>query len=742
MQQQAPVLNVQEDSSNEIDLLGLVGTLIDHKLLIAMVAGAFMVAGAAYAVLSTPVYRANALVQVEAKKNDMLGFSNISSMLGQESPSVTEIELIKSRSVLGKAIDNLNLDVEVEPNYFPVIGAFIARRFEPDRPQEVAAPWFGFNSFTWGGEELVISELQVPQALLGEPMTFVAGDNGTYTVLDEDGNTLASSSVGEAFDQDGLKISVKALSANPGAVFTVTRQPRMATIIEYQKVLDVFERGKDSGILSLALEDTDADRAIRTLNEIIRLYVRQNIDRTSAEAAASLDFLREQLPVVKRDLEKAEKALNEYQIHSKSIDISLETKAILDQIVALDSSISTLKLQRAEMDRKFTGQHPAYRALMTQLAELTSKQSSLIKKVEGLPATQKELFSLTRDVQVGNEIYTQLLNKSQELDVMRAGTVGNVHLIDEADVDQSKPVKPQKALIVLTMTLLGAFFAIALVLVRKALNRGLESPEAIEQLGLPVYASIPYSALQKTEDEKLARSRTSAIRSMHMLAIDHPTDLAIEALRSLRTSLHFATLEAKNNRLMISGPSPAVGKTFVSGNLAAVIAQAGRRVLLVDVDMRKGYLHKMLGTGSENGLSDVLSRQCSLDTAIHPTSVSGFDFISRGRIPPNPSELLMKANFTTFLDEVSSRYDLVILDTPPLLAVTDAAIVGRLSGTNLIVTRFGLNPAREIQLTMRRFAQNGIELKGAIFNGVEKRASAYGYGDYGYYHYDYKSDSV
>lgn len=742
MQQQAPVLNVQEDSSNEIDLLGLVGTLIDHKLLIAMVAGAFMVAGAAYAVLSTPVYRANALVQVEAKKNDMLGFSNISSMLGQESPSVTEIELIKSRSVLGKAIDNLNLDVEVEPNYFPVIGAFIARRFEPDRPQEVAAPWFGFNSFTWGGEELVISELQVPQALLGEPMTFVAGDNGTYTVLDEDGNTLASSSVGEAFDQDGLKISVKALSANPGAEFTVTRQPRMATIIEYQKVLDVFERGKDSGILSLALEDTDADRAIRTLNEIIRLYVRQNIDRTSAEAAASLDFLREQLPVVKRDLEKAEKALNEYQIHSKSIDISLETKAILDQIVALDSSISTLKLQRAEMDRKFTGQHPAYRALMTQLAELTSKQSSLIKKVEGLPATQKELFSLTRDVQVGNEIYTQLLNKSQELDVMRAGTVGNVHLIDEADVDQSKPVKPQKALIVLTMTLLGAFFAIALVLVRKALNRGLESPEAIEQLGLPVYASIPYSALQKTEDDKLSRSRASASKSMHLLAMDHPTDLAIEALRSLRTSLHFATLEAKNNRLMISGPSPAVGKTFVSGNLAAVIAQAGRRVLLVDVDMRKGYLHKLLGTGSENGLSDVLSRQCSLDTAIHPTSVSGFDFISRGRIPPNPSELLMKANFTAFLDEVSSRYDLVILDTPPLLAVTDAAIVGRLSGTNLIVTRFGLNPAREIQLTMRRFAQNGIELKGAIFNGVEKRASAYGYGDYGYYHYDYKSDSA
>lgn len=742
MQQQAPVLNVQEDDNKEIDLLGLVGTLIDHKLLIAMVAGAFMVAGAAYAVLSTPVYRANALVQVEAKKNDMLGFSDISSMLGQESPAVTEIELIKSRSVLGKAIDNLKLDIDIEPNYFPLVGEFISRRFNPENPQDVAAPWFGLSSFSWGGEALDISELEVPSALLGEAMTLVVGDNGTYSLLDEDDNVLVKSRVGETVQQDHIKIKVDTLRANPGATFDVTRQPRMATIIEYQKALDVFERGKDSGILSLALEDVDADKSIRTLNEIIKLYVRQNIERTSAEAAASLDFLKEQLPQVRKDLERAEKALNQYQTRSKSIDISLETKAILDQIVALDSSISTLKLQRAEMDRKFTEQHPAYRALMMQLAELTSKQNSLVKKVEGLPATQQELFSLTRDVQVGNEIYTQLLNKSQELDVMRAGTVGNVHLIDEADVDQSKPVKPQKALIVLTMTLLGAFLAIAIVLVRKALNRGLESPEAIEQLGLPVYASVPYSSLQKTEEDKRASGRTNGAKTVHLLALNHPTDLAIEALRSLRTSLHFATLEAKNNRLMISGPSPAVGKTFVSVNLAAVIAQAGRRVLLIDVDMRKGYVHKMLGTGAENGLSDVLSKQCALDKAIHQTDIKGFDFISRGRIPPNPSELLMKVNFAELLDEVSKDYDLIILDTPPLLAVTDAAIVGRQSGTNLIVTRFGLNPAHEIELTMRRFAQNGIELKGAIFNGVEKRASAYGYGSYGYYHYDYKSDNA
>ena len=741
--QQAPVTkpHEQDDDNDEIDLMGLLGTLIDHKWLIAGVTGVFMAAGVAYALLATPVYQANALIQVEAKKNDMLGFSDIGSMLGKESPSATEIELIKSRRNIGAAVDNLKLDIEVEPNYFPLIGEFVARRFKPDAENPVASPLLGMNSFAWGGEHLKLADLQLPQELLGTDLTLVAGEGGSFTLLDEDSNVLVKGQVGQAYEQNGVKVQVESLQANPGTTFEVVRYPRLTTILNYQKDLDVSERGKESGMVALALESPEPETAIRTLNEIARLYVQQNIERTSAEAAQSLGFLKDQLPQVRKDLEKAENALNAFQIRSKSIDISLEAKAILDQIVALDTSISTLKLQQAEMDRKFTPQHPAYRALMGQLAELTSKQQRLAKQVENLPTTQQELLSLTRDLKVSTEIYTQLLNKSQELDVMRAGAVGNVLLIDTADVDLRYPVKPKKALIVLIATLLGAFLSIAYVLFRKALNRGVENPDDIEKLGLPVYASIPFSFLQKVEDEKSPGGRGTRVTPL--LASSHPTDLAIEGLRSLRTSLHFAMLEATNNRLMISGPSPKVGKSFVSANLAAVIAQSGQKVLLVDVDMRKGYIHKMFGIPVENGLSDLLAKRCDLDTAIHKTEVENLDVIGRGQIPPNPSELLMHKNFSDFLEEISARYDQVILDTPPFLAVADAAIVGRQSGTNLIVTRFELNPAREVELTMRRFAQNGIELKGAIFNGVEKRASAkYGYGAYGYYNYEYKSDSV
>lgn len=739
--QQAPVVNVREDDNDEIDLLGLLGTLIDHKWLIAAITGVFMVAGVAYAVLATPVYQANALLQVEAKKNDLLGFSDIGSMLGKESPSATEIELIQSRSVIGKTVDNLKLDIVIQPMYFPIVGEFLARRFQNNNPGEIADAWLGLNSFAWGGDSLKIFKLDLPNSQLGKKLTLTAGEDGHFTLVDEDDNLLAAAQAGQLFEQNGVTFQIEEMHANPGTRFRIIRNSRLTSILDYREALDVAERGKESGMIGLALESTNPDQAINILNEIADIYVRKNVERTSAEAAQSLAFLREQLPVVKKDLEKAGNALNEYQTHSKSVDITLETKAILDQIVGLDTSISELKLQQAEMDRKFTRQHPAYRALLTQIGELSNKQKSLASKVESLPSTQQELLSLTRDVEVGTAIYTQMLNKSQELDVMRAGTVGNVRVIDSADVNFLKPVKPKKALIVLIATILGGFLAVIVVLVRKALNRGLESPEAIEQLGLPVYASIPYSILQKAQEDKISRGKGRTGSDSPLLAISHPTDLAIEALRSLRTSLHFAMHEANNNRLMISGPSPQVGKTFVSANLAVVIAQTGLRVLLIDVDMRKGYLHKVLGIASGNGLSDILARRCDIATAIHKTEIENFDFVSRGQIPPNPSELLMHANFSALLEQVSERYDLVILDTPPLLAVTDAAIVGRLSGTNLIVARYGLNPAKEIELTVRRFSQNGVVIKGAIFNGVEKKASTkYGYNDYGYYHYAYASD--
>lgn len=730
----AATQNPSQRDDDEIDLGELLGTLVDHKWLIILVTGIFFVISVAYALLATPIYQANAIVQVEQKVPELPGLSAISQTLGaSSSEATTEIALITSRSVIGQAVNNLGLLVTVEPHHFPLIGNFIARRYAPEQAGAVAPPKLGMNSYDWGGSTLDIFQLNVPVGLQGKTLTLVAGTSGAYSLLDDDDNLLLKGQVGQSISAHGVTIQVKALAANPGTRFNVVRQRDLAVISKLQQDVNASEQGKDSGIIALTYDNADPVLAANLLDQVSDVYVRQNVDRNSAEAASSLKFVKEQLPNVRRDLEKATAALNTYQTQAHSVDITLQTKGLLDQEVAVETSIQQLRMQQADMERKFTPQHPAYKALMAQIGQLQAQKAAMEKQVGSLPDTQQELLKLTRDVQVSNQTYTSLLNQAQQLDIARAGTVGNVRVIDTAAVDTTHPVKPKKAVLVLGGTFLGAFLAVAFIFLRQMLNRGVEDPAAIEQLGLPVYASIPLSeqevAISVKDEHHHARNG-----KQHLLAVDSPADLATEALRSLRTSLHFARMEAKNNLLMISGSSPNAGKTFVSANLAAVIAQAGQRVLLIDADMRKGAQHKVMGGRPENGLSELIAGQIDPAAAIRPVAgVEDLHFIARGKVPPNPSELLMHANFTALLNKLMPLYDLVIIDTPPILAVTDAAVIGHHAGTSLLVVRFGINQVREIALAKQRFEQNGVEIKGAIFNAVERRSA--GYYSYGYYEY-------
>jgi tyrosine-protein kinase Etk/Wzc len=727
------------DDTPDIDLRQLLGTLIDHKWWIVGITGAFLVGSAAYALLAKPIYRADAIIQVESKAPSLPGLADISQSLGVSAGSAeasTEIALITSRAVVGSAVDELKLDIEVEPNRFPLIGNFLARKAEAASPTTLTPTRFGLSRYGWGGEILGIYQLDVPAALLDNEMTLSIEDaGGGYSLHDHGGALLLKGRVGELAKGNGVVMQVDRLRGHPGMRFRVEKVRRLKIIGDLQREVSVSESGKDSGILTLAYENTNPQLAQAFLQQVAQAYVRQNVDRNSAEASAQLVFVKEQLPNIRNQVDAAQKSLAAYQTRANSVDLTLQTKGLLDQEVAVETSIQQLRLQQAEMDRKFTRDHPAYQALMRQIGELQSRKSGFQGQVRQLPEAQQELLKLTRELKVSNEMYTAMLNQAQQLDVARAGTVGNVRIVDPAAVDSATPVKPRKALAVLIGTLLGGFLSVALVLVRQMLNRGVEDPSQIEELGLPVYASIPVSPKQQGDS---VRGNFRADGKLHLLAIKDPADLAIEAVRSLRTSLHFARLEAKNNLVLISGSSPNAGKTFVSANLATVIAQAGQRVLIVDADMRKGTLHKALGAHQSPGLSDVLVGNVSANQAIR--SLDGLEnlhYITRGDVPPNPSELLMHENFSTLLARVGADYDIVIIDTPPILAVTDAAIIAHHVGTCLLVARFGLNQPKELALAKRRFEQNNVKLKGAIFNAVERRSTGY----YSYGYYEYKSST-
>ncbi|MGP9494607.1 polysaccharide biosynthesis tyrosine autokinase [Pseudoalteromonas sp. AOP7-A1-14] len=733
--------NNNTQATQEIDLLALLGALLDRKYFIVAVTALFMFAGVVYAVLSTPVYQATAMIQVEDGGASVPGFDDMAGMFESTSAAVTEIELLKSRSVIGEAVDTLKLDITAEPKLFPFIGSRAFRKFTPMNEGELAKPSLGAKSYAWGGESIDVFRFDVPRSAIGQGFTLVAQENNSIALINGDNEEVLTGKVGQELTNSKFNLTIRSLNARAGTEFILARKDRLNTILNLQSAIGASEKGKDSGIINLSLQNTKPNYAEKVLDKVAAIYVRRNVERNSAEAQKSLEFLEVQLPEIKKQLEYAEQRFNDYQIKRQSINITLETQGVLEQVVELETKLQELNLKRLELGRKFKKDHPTYQGMLEQIEAVENQKQELVGEVGNLPETQQELLRLKRDVEVSNEIYTMLLAKTQELDIVRAGTVGNVRIIDYAEVNTSKPVKPKKALIVVMATMLGGMLSVAIVLIQKAMHKGIEDPNDIEAIGLPVYASVPYSEHQDklTGFAKARKRKHKEVNEKSLLAVDNPADLSIEALRSLRTSLHFAMMEAKNNIIAISGPSPGVGKSFVSVNLAAVLAQSGKKVLIIDADMRKGYLQTQFGLKWDDGLSDYLSGRLNLEQITKSTQVEGLNVITRGQIPPNPSELLMHSNFSKLVEEVSAAYDIVIVDTPPILAVTDPAIVSAHTGTTLLVTRFGQNHLKEIELTRNRFEQNGTDVKGVVFNGVVKKASnAYGY--YGYYNYEYKSD--
>ncbi|KQN43709.1 polysaccharide biosynthesis tyrosine autokinase [Rouxiella silvae] len=705
--------------SDEIDLGRLIGELIDHRKLIISVTAVFTVLAIVYALFATPIFQADAMIQVEQKQGNAL-ISSLSQILPDSQPQSTpEIALLQSRMVLGKTVDDLNLQANVEQKYFPLFGRGWARLTGEKAGQ------------------LGISRLYLESVDGKTPkVTLTVEDATHYRISGKGVEHEFRGTVGQLLSEKGVSLMVDSIKAAPGTQFDVIYQSRLDAINGLLKVFTVADQGKDTGMLNLTLSGDNQVQIKDTLNSISDNYLAQNIARQAAQDAKSLQFLSTQLPQVRGDLDTAEDKLNAYRRKSDSVDLSLETKSALDQIVNVDNQLNELTFREADVSQLYTKSHPTYKALLEKRQVLEQEKGKLNKRVSGMPATQQEVLRLSRDVDSGRAIYMQLLNRQQELSIAKSSAIGNVRIIDDA-VTQPQPIKPKKVIVVLIGMVLGALLSIGIVLLRVFLRRGIDSPEQLEELGINVYASVPVSEWLNKQNV----ARTGKLKSKKQvewgsfLALENPADLAIEAIRGLRTSLHFAMLEASNNILMISGASPNAGKTFISSNLAAVLAQGDQRILFIDADMRKGYTHKLFNTGFENGLSDILAGKATIAQCVKPISSVNFDFISRGQLPPNPVELLMHKRFKELLDWASANYDLVMIDTPPILAVTDAAVVGRYSGTTLLVARFEQNTAKEIEVSVKRFEQSGVEVKGCILNGVVKKASSY-YG-YGYSHYGY-----
>lgn len=705
---------------DDVDLSAYLAIVREKWRAIAALTLAGACIGAAYVFVARPVYRADAMFQIEesmGSEQSLLG--NLASVFDTKQTAASEIEVIKSRLVVDQAVRKLHLDISAQPRYFPVIGSVIARHMRAD---ELAAPLFGLSRFAAGGEAISVSQFDIPREDYDEHYVLIARAEDTYDLLDPHGTVLLHGKTGVLEHSNTVDICVEKLVARPGTEFKLSRASMLKTTEALQKALSIDEKSKQADIIRLSLDGTDAKLTSETVNAIAQAYLQQNIDRKSADAAQALDFLNHQLPQLRQELEKAETRYNEFRNRKGTADLAEESRLLLQQVVDNKAKAVELQQRRLELSQRFAPTHPAVVSLDTQIAALQAQQESLNKGIASLPDTEQSALRLLRDVRVDTELYTNLLDSAQQLRMTKAGQIGSVRLVD-VSVTPETPIAPKVPLVLALATLLGLMGGTAFAFVRRAILGGMESSDAIEgTLGVPVFAVVPRSIQQRRIDRHRKSGKSAGLS---ILATAAPDDIAIEAIRVLRTALKFGLGDSTNNIIALTGARPAAGKSFVALNLASVLASEGRRILLIDADMRRGTVDQALGIAQSPGLSDAINGH-DLNRAIVREVTAGVDVLPRGSNNANPSELLSRDRFEQLLDTCSKAYDFVIVDTPPVLAVTDPVLICKHAGIALLVLRFGQSPAGEVLDAASRLRHGGVTIKGALLNGMPHQRSQYG----------------
>jgi tyrosine-protein kinase Etk/Wzc len=691
---------IEDDDINLIDIF--VRLWAGRFTILAFVILGSMI-GLIQAYNTPPTYQADSLMQLEEGSRQLGLPQSVAGLSGGSPRSETEIELLKSRLVIGSAVSSLHLDWTASPLLAPRIGHLLSTQDLPFPEWEVLQP------YARPGDTISLDLLEMPPAWVGVAIRLTAEAGDSFVITLPTGEKLQGR-VGETIIAEGLGLSLRVgtLSGEPGRVFVLRQIPEASAVSMVRNGLNVSEQGRQSGILRLTYTSSSPELARRTLDEIALAYLSQNAARSAAEVEGSLAFVQSQLPLARAAAQEAEMALTSFRETQQAIDLSVEGGALLTQIRSLEAELVDVANLEEEISERYTRNHPEYQRLLSNRERVEERLLELRDEVSVLPAAQREVLNLTQDLSLARDVFVQLRNSAQELQVLSASNIGNVRIIDRARAGLG-PIAPRKTRILALMSIIGLLLGVGTVLARSYLRNSIVGSEDLEALGLAVFATLNRhpSSLQSMKSRK----------SLPLVAVDTPNDLFVEGLRSLRTGLHFAMLDAKTNSILFTSPAPGVGKSFISANLAVVVAQSGKKVCLIDSDMRRGLQHKYFGLPKAHpGLAQLLSGSANLASVLTETHVENLSIISKGPNPPNPSELLMREGFANLIKTLNQQFDLIIVDAPPVLAVTDPVVLARAVGSVIAVARFEETHPAEIQAMIKVLDTASVKIGGAILN--------------------------
>lgn len=744
MSKTAPNTSVNDatQKDDEIDLIALLLTLLRGWKMILACALLGLALGFTYSRYVQPTYQTDALIQIDKKSQGISALgSNISELVGAEAtPAETERELIKSRMVLEPVINALHLDIIVSDLAISKLDR-IAKSVVPTQTSNGKGVFLETENGT-----VQISNFEVPRAYENKTFTIAKTNNGFDLTIERNdivesykGN-IGSTSIIKTTEGD-IKILVESLPS-VGHPIALTKRSMPTAINSLNLALSVSERGDKTGIVQLTMTGEDQEQISRVLSNVVQSYVDQNLARGSEQTTTTIKFMESQIPQLKQKLEKSEEAFNKFREQYGTIDVTKEAEILLNESAQIERQLSELKLKQAELLTYYTAEHPLVVQINDQLMVLNERRQEIKETVTRMPETQREFLQLSQDMDINREIYLTMLKNYEQLKIARAGEIGYVRVVD-MPINTFNPIAPRRLIIWALSLIIGTLLGSLIVLAKSLLRNTVKDPERLEEkTGVPVIATIPRS---KTSINLMKNNKNSRLLAM----VDHD-GLSYEGIKSLRTSLMFAmppvskinTIFGEVEReqstkegkiIVISGEAPGIGKSFISSNLAETFSQLNKKVLIIDGDMRRGELHKIFTISQSNGLGNYLTETTSnLNNYIHPTSFEFIDFMPRGKHPHNPASLLSTDKFSNMLLQLVSIYDYIVIDTPPVLAVSDAIITAQYADKVLMVTRYNHSIEGQIAYAIKQINKAGINVDGIVLNDmVQGITSKYSY------HYSY-----
>lgn len=704
-------------SGDDIDLVALMLMLLRGWKVILLLAALGLLLGILYSRYVSPTFEADAIIQIEEESSQgVSALSTTSQQVGAIDQVLTkaqaEAELIKSRMVLEPVVDLLHLNIQLSD---PLVSHL--DKLQKDRIHSQINMVDSVSLKTESGLAQVVS-FDVPEAYLNKQFKLLRTSSG-FELSNDDMSFKGWINRPNTFvTPDGeIQIMVSDLPDENHPI-EITRQALKTTTDNLNRALSVEEVGRSTGVIRVSLKGADQDQVSLILKEVVLSYLDQNQSRGSEEITKTLQFMETQIPVLKKQLETSEAAYNKFREQSGTIDVNQEAELLVTENYQIDAQLNELKLKKAELTTYYTEEHPLVIQINDQLRALNARKNEITRSVERLPEVQREFLKLAEDANINKEIYLTLLKNYEQLKIVEAGQIGFARIIDFPS-NTYKPIAPRKLVIWLLGIILGGGLGAMIVLLRNLMRDVVRDPRDIEaKMGVPVIATIPRSRSSKGLSNGKANTNP-------LLSYSNNSSLSYEAIKGLRTFLMSGLSQGAVNQrgkvIVLTAESPEVGKSFICANLAEVFSQLDKKVLVIDADMHLGSLHKTFNVEQPAGLADYFSpTNPKIASITHPTSIDNLDLIPRGQQTANPSSLLASDRFGELMKELTEHYDYIIVNTPPVLAATDAVVLSQHADQVLMVTKHNDSLEGQLAYAIKQMNKAKIEVDGIVLNDVQQ----------------------